>query len=113
MNLLPSRLKYDRMDKYWRKVLSFIILMLDAVHAGFPRGIELWNRFKTLKKYWIWQNVHEVLKKYGNSEFNHLFRQIFFFTTDDISADVFLQCREHSTLDLSATITKVFTVLFC
>jgi len=57
---------------------------------------------KVLKKYWIvksvsrpWKstefgkNVHEVLRKYGNSEFSHLFIRISFFTTDDSSADVF------------------------
>jgi len=29
------------------------------------------------------------MKKYGNSEFSHLFIQIFFFAADDTSADVF------------------------
>ena len=47
--------------------------------------------FQDLEKvaYWIWQNVHKVLKKYGNSKFSHLFIKILFFTTDDSSADVF------------------------
>jgi len=35
------------------------------------------------------QNVHEVLKKYGNSKFSQLFIQILFFTADGNFADVF------------------------
>jgi len=35
------------------------------------------------------QNVHKVLKKYGNSEFSHFCIQILFSTGDDSFADVF------------------------
>jgi len=33
--------------------------------------------------------VHEVLRKYKNSKFSHLFIQILFFATDDSCAGVF------------------------
>jgi len=36
--------------------------------------------------------IYKVLKKDGNSEFNHLFIKILFFTADGSYADVFALC---------------------
>jgi len=86
------------------KVLSIIAarsqipcqLTAKMICAEFPRGIEsieLWNRFSTPGKSIVFgQNVHKVLKKYGNSKFNHLSIQILLFTADDSSADVSALC---------------------
>jgi len=39
------------------------------------------------------QNLHKILKKYGNSKSNHLFIQILFSTTDDrLTGRCFMHC---------------------
>jgi len=45
--------------------------------------------FKTLKSIAFVKNVHEVLKKFGNSIFSHLFVHILLFAADNNFADVF------------------------
>jgi len=42
-----------------------------------------------LKSIEFGQNVHEVLKKYGNSKFSHLSIQILLFTADDLMQMLF------------------------
>ena len=68
--------------------------MLAVISSGFPRGIEsidwiMKSLFKTLKSIAFGQNVHEVLKKFGNSIFSHLFVHILLFAADNNFADVF------------------------
>ena len=63
--------------------------VLNCEILGFQEDPEKVLVFKTLKKYWIWLKCTTLLKKYGNSKFNHLFIQILFFTADDSSAVMF------------------------
>jgi len=76
-------------------IYFFSIGALFLFETGFPRGIksiEFWNRFsRPWKSNEFGQNVHKIVKKFGNSKFSHLFIQILFLTADGSSA-CFLHC---------------------
>jgi len=63
------------------------------MQTGFQRSIqsiELWNLFsRPWKSIEFGQNVHKVLKTFGNSKYSHLFIRILFFSADDSYEDDF------------------------
>jgi len=84
-------------------VFSFLCDFIGAyrVPTRYWKSIELSNPFwKPWKSIEFDQNVHRVLKKYGNSKFNHLFMQILFVTADDRFAKFFFAfCSMNKILD--------------
>jgi len=101
---------WDVLWEIWLWIIYHVVFVDDM--SGFPCSMEIidWKSFELWKQFsrpWksidFDQNVHKVLKKYGNSKCSHLFIQILLVSADNSSADFFALCYMNKLLNFRKT----------